>query len=1104
MSLTVIHQDADSCGIIFGERTNSLRELLEEVSVRGRLWATGILLISALALATCGREKAKFHSPASVLSANEPPLPRVVGNASDSSPPVLHRSPTWQDVSHLTPFVDYIPNEILVLFNKVDEDELPSDTDLYEFNRNSVLYQDESQAKFARALAKKYSLELIPSCEAHVPGLSFAGYRVPSSRTAEEVMQEILDNEGNVRLVEYRPIRKYEYVPNDPDIDLQWHHEMLKNFEAWDKVRGDGKVWVAVIDSGVNFNHPDLKDDLLNVNQLWPDEDFDLGEPDKAPLDTLGHGSHVSGIVSATGDNSLGVAGGAFGVKILPIKIGNDAGDILGDSSTAVVLATELGAKVINMSFGYYSVSRVEREAIRYAYDRGVIITASAGNDSNTAQIHFPSGIPEVISVGAVDIQERKTPYSNFGLSVDIAAPGGTGEWAQDPNSIYSTLMEGYGYKLGTSMSAPMVAATAALIISKYGNDYTPSYYRGLLEDSGIALDPSAWQNPYIRLLDSNNALTLMEGLEPTASIVFPEDNSLVDGLVQVQIDYSGDSPLMNALLYVDGVLQPSMEVDFTDYFPGEHELTVEVIDENHRRAFPRVNVIVPSPRVFPAPYRSSFDTQAELEGWVSQSFSGDAIWHTRLNPGRGYALALGRTENPTPYFTSKDVDWLISPSIDLRNSQKALLRFYADWYFDDGMAVYLKVIGDEKTMLKQLSPSTFSGYYELDISEFAGGIVKVAIEVPGGSSGPWNTLRIDDFALAVPTPPPDVTITQPYPSFPVRGVIDIKATATDPTDKVEFVEFYLNGEFLARDESPPYSVESINTDEYPNGNIILEVRAYDNDFFDDDHDGSLLDFGSDTATLINQNYIVTGLSPTSGFYGDEITITGEDFSDHNPNAKLRVSFNGANKIIFTNEDEVLDWQENVIRVKIPALARSGAPWVHIDDAGVASPVSLSIPDPFASFKILTPAPNITLYGEDLVVELPAQAELEKVEIGVLEVPTVKFVLFTMGKNQMITQRIPTSAFNNGTYTLFARGFYRDYAETLTRRFFVSVLDGDFDGDGTVGSADMDFLRAYLLEHGAPIPFGSDAYLPYLDPSGDGRIDEQDVAFVGYHFGISR
>ncbi|AZR74434.1 hypothetical protein BBF96_14190 [Anoxybacter fermentans] len=245
-------------------------------------------------------------------------------------------------------------------------------------------------------------------------------------------------------------------IPTDPDYFRQWHFPLVHFPDAWDQTRGDSSIVVAVIDSGVALDHPDL------VHALVPGWDF--VDNDDYPMDLYGHGTMVAGIIAAGMDNGVGGVGAAPEVKIMPIRAFDENGvSKLDWIIQAIEYAVEQGVDIINMSFGYSPTSVIDSkllyQEVKKAVDAGIIMVAAAGNDSRA--VNYPAAYEGVIAVGAVDYFGQKTGYSSYGPQLDLMAPGGTRDYG-----VYSTALVDGSYSYGTSFAAPHVSGLAALLLS--------------------------------------------------------------------------------------------------------------------------------------------------------------------------------------------------------------------------------------------------------------------------------------------------------------------------------------------------------------------------------------------------------------------------------------------------------------------------------------------------------------------------------------------------------------------------------------------------------------------------------------------------------------
>ena len=248
-------------------------------------------------------------------------------------------------------------------------------------------------------------------------------------------------------------------TPNDPlygpsvwDPAGQWGLVRVGLPAAWDIETGSADVVVAVVDSGLNRDIPDFSGrivepySILTGSSIWP-----------AWSDTYGHGSGVAAVAVAQGNDRLGIAGAAWNVKVMPVKIANSNSSDDVTLAAGITYAVDRGADVINVSFAGTESSRTLESAVTYALSRGVVIVAAAGNNG-TWSVGYPAAIQGVIAVGATDSANNRCSFSNQGAALDIAAPG---------SSILSYTVPSitsFARWSGTSFSSPLVAGVAALL----------------------------------------------------------------------------------------------------------------------------------------------------------------------------------------------------------------------------------------------------------------------------------------------------------------------------------------------------------------------------------------------------------------------------------------------------------------------------------------------------------------------------------------------------------------------------------------------------------------------------------------------------------------
>lgn len=298
-------------------------------------------------------------------------------------------------------------------------------------------------------------------------GLGQTVIKVPTGQ--EDAISQKLKADGYIDQVQRDYTTHALYAPNDQGFSSQWGLQNtgqivqgskgtsdndIRVVQAWNVSQGVG-IKVAILDTGINLDHPDLAGKVI-AQKVFTTNSIE---------DNNGHGTHVAGIIAANTNNSIGVAGVCPSCQLIIGKVMDDNGDgTTSDAIAGIIWAADQGAKVINLSLGTTDPETVPlyQQAIDYATQKGAVVVAAAGN-SNTPTKLYPAAVPGVISVGATDNANRKASFSSYGTWVQIAAPGA---------NILSTLPDhtnekgvlNYGYDSGTSMAGPFVAGVAALV----------------------------------------------------------------------------------------------------------------------------------------------------------------------------------------------------------------------------------------------------------------------------------------------------------------------------------------------------------------------------------------------------------------------------------------------------------------------------------------------------------------------------------------------------------------------------------------------------------------------------------------------------------------
>lgn len=476
-------------------------------------------------------------------------------------------------------------NEILVKFNDSSIVQDISKTDKRSLSNKSVLIGN---------LINKYSVTSIKSYGNDSILSKYVKINV-QPKNSEAIIKDLKLN-SNVISASKLHLYQSTYTPNDSLFPQEYSHTQTHATSGWDINKGSKNIKIAIVDSGIDYNHPDLKpnlvadcsnngcptgagynfvntntDDLIKAGfQLDPNENY--SNPNNDPMDVYGHGTHVAGIASAKGDNNLGIAGSCYNCNILPIKAGfsiqyqysSFAFFEEDNLAEAIKYASDNNANVLNLSIGSEYDSPIIHDVINYVSSKGMVIVASAGN-SNSDKPSYPASYPGVISVAAMDQNNKRAFYSNYGPRVDIAAPG---------DYILSTIPKtksvlndtsGYTHLSGTSMSAPYISGVAALALSN-DNSLTPSEVKTILKQS---FNNTQTTDLYIGTgnIDIQKTLHASKHYDAIASISSPMNFETINHDFIIQGEVSGSDVIRYNFTYGEGIYPTSFHNLDNDYY---------------------------------------------------------------------------------------------------------------------------------------------------------------------------------------------------------------------------------------------------------------------------------------------------------------------------------------------------------------------------------------------------------------------------------------------------------------------------------------------------------------------------------------------------------
>ncbi len=406
-----------------------------------------------------------------------------------------------------------------------------------------------------------------------IPQLNAVVVQVPATRVQAAIAAYQAD--PRVAYVEEDARVMAAFTPNDPEFNLhQYSPQLIHADQAWDITRGNADILVAVVDTGADMDHPDLQNKIV--------AGWDFVNDDSDPSDDNGHGTHVTGIIAAATNNGLGIAGIGFNTRVMAIKVLSSSGaGYYSKVAQGITYAADHGARIINLSLRGTVDSSLLKDAVDYAWNKGVLVVAAAGNDGSDSPV-YPAAYDHVLAIAATDWNDQRWSISNYGDYIDLAAPG---------VGIYSTDWEGgagpYASRSGTSMASPHVAAVAALMLAVNPN-LTNQDLENLLKSSATDLGDPGW-DPYYGYgrVDAYRAVQAAQvagGTEVSATVgdyVWEDANgnglqdSGENGIAGVRVElYTGDGTL-----FADTQTDDQGHYTFSQVPAGEYYIHIVVPD---------------------------------------------------------------------------------------------------------------------------------------------------------------------------------------------------------------------------------------------------------------------------------------------------------------------------------------------------------------------------------------------------------------------------------------------------------------------------------------------------------------------------------------------
>ncbi len=504
-----------------------------------------------------------------------------------------------------------------------------------------------------------------------------------------------LRKDKNVVYAEKSPLFRILYTPNDPDYNANgiynWYLQVIQAGKAWDIQKGNPNIKIAILDNAIDVSHPDLSSKIVAKIDL-ANNDSDPAPPKKT-LDWT-HGTHVSGLAGAATDNGIGIASIGFNVSLIAVKISRDStnGKTMAYGYQGIVWAADHGANVINMSWGGPGFYQTGQNVVNYAYNKGCVLVAAAGNDGNTSS-SYPADYHHVIAVASTNSDDIKSSFSQYGKDVDVCAPGGSNANGYGIFSTVDFATSKYGYMQGTSMASPIVAGLAGLMLSE-DSTLTPEKLVAIMKATSDNIDA---ENPnHIGQLGAGriNAFKAIEAVKDSMLLHTIVANfkvstvSVPEGDEVSFTDLSSGKPVSWSWSFPGGSPSNSSQKDPSNIKyakPGAYEVSLTISDGTNTNTETKTNYILVYPLISGAwlPQATGFTVQSRGINYIS-IVNPNVVWATAYD-GSGNGANVqeftkttdgGRTWKPGK-FTGVPQAFAIS-TISAVSSKKAWVAMYS------------------------------------------------------------------------------------------------------------------------------------------------------------------------------------------------------------------------------------------------------------------------------------------------------------------------------------------------------------------------------------------------------------------------------------------
>ena len=571
--------------------------------------------------------------------------------------------------------------------------------------------------------------------------------RVKRIRVPEKNFDKVkaaLSKNPNFVFVEENFIAQGMIVPNDPRFASQWHHTKIMTPSAWEMGVGSTVIPIAIIDSGVDPDHPDL------MAKLMPGYNFVDNNSDTH--DTYGHGTAVAGSAAAASNNATGVAGISWNSPIMPLAV-LDSNNLASYSriASAIIYAVDHGAKVINLSLGGPSFSSTMDNAVNYAWNNGALVFASAAN-YNTSVPYYPAACSNAVAVAATDSADNKASFSNYGDWITVTAPG---------VSILSTNNGGsYGYWSGTSFSSPITAGLAALIWSanpQLTNQQVLDILKSTTDDLGATGFDNVFGhgriNAYNAMMEVVNVTPVTDTEAPSVTLTSPSNNVTVSGVVSITATADDNVAIEKVEFRIDGALIATdtvapfaTTVDASSAASGFYKIEAKAFD-TAGNASPTDSVQI----------------------FVEEVVQADTI-------------------SPTVMLTSPNNNETVSGTVSVTATAEDNVAVERVEFRIDGTLIATDTVAPFSTTMD--ASSAASGFYTIEVKAFD----------TSGNASLVDTVQIvieEPIVEAPDSLPPSVNILSPSGGSTLQNKTTVTASASDENGVVE-MKVYVDGSLKA------------------------------------------------------------------------------------------------------------------------------------------------------------------------------------------------------------------------------------------------------------------------------------------------------------------